>query len=116
MDESDDDSDDDSDGSFGSTHYEDIMHQNNNNSSNNDNNNDKKKKKNNNHENGGGIESLSQRLSSFRKWLSDHGCIVHPSVCIVNGEATDGTKNAPVLIFENPTQSSHLNNTSQSNS
>ena len=25
---------------------------------------------------------------------------MHPAVCIVNGEATDGTKNAPVLVFD----------------
>ena len=93
---------------------------NNNNSTNNNNDKNKNKNKNNlskNNENNGGIESLSQRLSSFRKWLSDHGCIVHPSVCIVNGEATDGTKNAPVLIFENPSSHSTNNiNNSMTNS
>jgi hypothetical protein len=25
---------------------------------------------------------------------------VHPELCIVNGEATDGTRNASVLVFE----------------
>ena len=63
-------------------------------------------------------QSKDNGYFAFRKWLSDHGCIVHPSVCIVNGEATDGTKNAPVLIFENPSHSTNnLNNSmSQSNS
>jgi len=39
------------------------------------------------------------------------------NVCIVNGEATDGTKNAPVLIFENPSSHSTNNiNNSMTNS
>eukprot|EP00594_Rhizosolenia_setigera_P020944 CAMPEP_0178981136 /NCGR_PEP_ID=MMETSP0789-20121207/26890_1 /TAXON_ID=3005 /ORGANISM="Rhizosolenia setigera, Strain CCMP 1694" /LENGTH=1337 /DNA_ID=CAMNT_0020671639 /DNA_START=62 /DNA_END=4076 /DNA_ORIENTATION=+ len=45
-------------------------------------------------------DALSERLSSFRNWLvSDAGCTVHSSICIVNGLATDGTKNAPVLTY-----------------
>ena len=48
--------------------------------------------------------SLSSRLSEFRTWLKeDAGASVHPSVCIVNSEATDGTKNAPVLTLGLPT-------------
>jgi len=47
-----------------------------------------------------GANALGSRLVSFRKWLAkDAKCRVHPNVCIVNGEATDGTKNAPVLLF-----------------
>ena len=50
-------------------------------------------------------EALSERLSHFRKWLtSDANVTIHPAVCIVNGEATDGTKNAPLLAFEMPTE------------
>jgi RNA recognition motif-containing protein len=50
-----------------------------------------------------GISSLSSRLETFRRWLvEDAKIIVHPSVCVVNGEATDGTKNAPVMVFERP--------------
>jgi len=47
----------------------------------------------------GGVESLSSRLKLFREWILKAGCHVHPAVCIVNGEATDGTKNAPVLVL-----------------
>eukprot|EP00560_Eucampia_antarctica_P006088 CAMPEP_0197823892 /NCGR_PEP_ID=MMETSP1437-20131217/1206_1 /TAXON_ID=49252 ORGANISM="Eucampia antarctica, Strain CCMP1452" /NCGR_SAMPLE_ID=MMETSP1437 /ASSEMBLY_ACC=CAM_ASM_001096 /LENGTH=1144 /DNA_ID=CAMNT_0043423285 /DNA_START=99 /DNA_END=3534 /DNA_ORIENTATION=- len=54
----------------------------------------------------GGASSLSSRLLGFREWLDCHGCKIHSSVCIVNGEATDGTKNAPVLIFGPPPTSS----------
>ena len=44
--------------------------------------------------------ALSARLRSFRNWLrEDADCTVHPALCIVNGEATDGTKNAPVLVL-----------------
>lgn len=50
----------------------------------------------------GGVKALSSRLVTFRKWLLDFGCTVHPAVCIVNGEATDGTRNAPVLVFGPP--------------
>ena len=46
--------------------------------------------------------SLSNRLTNFRNWLEDVGCTLHPSVCIVNGEATDGTKNAPVILYGPP--------------
>lgn len=46
-------------------------------------------------------KALSRRLLTFRQWLSEEAkAEVHPAVCIVNGEATDGTKNAPVLVFE----------------
>ena len=56
---------------------------------------------------GGGAEALGSRLVSFRKWLtSEANCTIHPSICIVNGEATDGTKNAPVLLFGPPPGSS----------
>jgi len=52
---------------------------------------------------GGGATALSSRLVGFREWLSkDAKVTVHPSLCIVNGEATDGTKNAPVLLFGPP--------------
>lgn len=48
-------------------------------------------------------DALSNRLLTFRDWLSEEaGITVHPSICIVNGEATDGTKNAPVLAFGPP--------------
>lgn len=48
-------------------------------------------------------EALTHRLTEFRRWLSDEaGVSVHPSICVVNGEATDGTKNAPVLAFGPP--------------
>eukprot|EP00551_Chaetoceros_affinis_P010556 CAMPEP_0203667966 /NCGR_PEP_ID=MMETSP0090-20130426/4693_1 /ASSEMBLY_ACC=CAM_ASM_001088 /TAXON_ID=426623 /ORGANISM="Chaetoceros affinis, Strain CCMP159" /LENGTH=1087 /DNA_ID=CAMNT_0050532271 /DNA_START=360 /DNA_END=3624 /DNA_ORIENTATION=- len=60
--------------------------------------------------NGGGVEALSARLVSFRQWLHEAGCKVHPAVCIVNGEATDGTKNAPVLLLD----TSSSNNSSNS--
>ena len=50
----------------------------------------------------GGHQALSSRLVSFRKWVQHAGCKVHPAVCIVNGEATDGTRNAPVLILGPP--------------
>ena len=54
-----------------------------------------------------GAKGLSSRLFHFRKWLTqDAKCSLHPSVCIVNGEATDGTKNAPVLLFGPPPSSS----------
>jgi len=52
---------------------------------------------------GRGAPALSSRLVTFRAWLEENQCVVHPAVCIVNGEATDGTKNAPVLVFGPPT-------------
>ena len=56
---------------------------------------------------GGGAGALGSRLVAFRKWLTaEANCTVHPSICIVNGEATDGTKNAPVLLFGPPPGSS----------
>lgn len=54
----------------------------------------------------GGASALGARLVAFRKWMSDEAkMIIHPSVSIVNGEATDGTKNAPVLLFGPPPSS-----------
>jgi hypothetical protein len=47
----------------------------------------------------GGAEGLTSRLATFRQWIQEAGCTVHPAICIVNGEATDGTKNAPVLVL-----------------
>jgi RNA recognition motif-containing protein len=49
------------------------------------------------------VGALSARLVAFRKWLTNAGVSVHPAICIVNGEATDGTRNAPVLVFGPPT-------------
>lgn len=44
------------------------------------------------------IRNLSSRLVEFRGWLTkDAGAKIHPGICIVNGEATDGSKNAPLL-------------------
>jgi hypothetical protein len=54
----------------------------------------------------GGHTALTNRLVSFRKWIQSAGCQVHPAVCIVNGEATDGTKNAPVLVLGPPPSTS----------
>jgi hypothetical protein len=53
-------------------------------------------------EEGAGHQALSSRLSSFRKWVYNSGCKVHSAVCIVNGEAMDGTRNAPMLILGPP--------------
>jgi len=62
-------------------------------------------------EEGGGSGALASRLVAFRKWLSDDALIkVHPSICVVNGEATDGTKNAPVLTFGPPPLASSSQN------
>lgn len=50
-------------------------------------------------------EALSARLALFRKWLTDEANVtIHPAICVVNGEATDGTRNAPLLAFELPTE------------
>jgi len=50
-------------------------------------------------------EALSSRLASFRNWLNqDAGVWVHSAICIVNGEATDGTKHAPVMILDKKEQ------------
>lgn len=58
---------------------------------------------------GGGAHALSNRLATFRQWATEEANItVHPSICIVNGEATDGTKNAPVLAFGPPPGSQPL--------
>mmetsp|Transcript_15992 Transcript_15992/g.34806 ORF Transcript_15992/g.34806 Transcript_15992/m.34806 type:complete len:1185 (-) Transcript_15992:250-3804(-) len=49
----------------------------------------------------GGAPALKGRLVRFRKWATKKaGITVHSAVCVVNGEATDGQRNAPVLIFE----------------
>ena len=49
----------------------------------------------------GGAPALKSRLVRFRKWATKQaGITVHSAVCVVNGEATDGTRNAPVLVFE----------------
>ncbi|KAL3811294.1 hypothetical protein ACHAXA_009294 [Cyclostephanos tholiformis] len=51
----------------------------------------------------GGYPSLKCRLVRFRKWATKEAKIsVHSALCVVNGEATDGTRNAPVLLFEAP--------------
>ncbi|KAG7346808.1 RNA-binding protein [Nitzschia inconspicua] len=51
----------------------------------------------------GATDALSKRLLDFRKWCTDEAKIkIHPSICIVNGEATDGTKNAPVFAVAPP--------------
>jgi SET domain len=65
------------------------------------------------------VKSLSKRLTTFRKWLtSDANVSIHPAVCMVNGEATDGTRNAPVLVVEKSggtVESSSLNGNSGNN-
>ena len=49
----------------------------------------------------GGATALKSRLINFRKWATKTANItVHGAICIVNGEATDGSRNAPVLVFE----------------
>jgi hypothetical protein len=63
---------------------------------------------------GGGAHALSSRLTAFRDWVSEEARIlVHPAVCVVNGEATDGTKNAPVLLFGPPPGSQAAANTAK---
>ena len=57
-----------------------------------------------------GVEALSARLATFRKWVQAAGCTVHPAVCIVNGEATDGTRNAPVLLLDTSAVNNSSNN------
>ena len=48
-------------------------------------------------------QALTKRLTDFRAWCQEEaGITVHPSVCIVNGDATDGTKYAPVLTLGAP--------------
>ena len=47
--------------------------------------------------------TLGQRLKALRRWIvQDCGGKVHGSLCLVNGEATDGTKQAPVLLLDQP--------------
>lgn len=54
------------------------------------------------------VQALSARLLAFRKWLSEEANVkVHSAICVVNGEATDGTKNAPVLIFGPPSSTTN---------
>jgi RNA recognition motif-containing protein len=62
------------------------------------------------------ITGLSRRLQTFRQWLvADAHAEIHPSICLVNGEATDGTKNAPVLILEKQSSVESSTNTKLSN-
>lgn len=45
-------------------------------------------------------QALSGRLVLFRKWLTEEAKVtIHPAICVVNGEATDGTRNAPLLAL-----------------
>ncbi|KAL3919821.1 MAG: hypothetical protein SGILL_003562 [Bacillariaceae sp.] len=49
---------------------------------------------------GAAVDALSRRLGEFRKWCSNEASIkIHPAICVVNGEATDGTRNAPVMAY-----------------
>ena len=49
----------------------------------------------------GGAASLKARLIKFRKWSTKQaGITIHGALCLVNGEATDGSRNAPILTFE----------------
>jgi len=49
----------------------------------------------------GGAASLKARLIKFRKWSTKQaGITIHGALCVVNGEATDGSRNAPILTFE----------------
>ena len=51
----------------------------------------------------GGNRALSTRLVAFREWLDHEADVtIHPNLCVVNGEATDGTKNAPMLSYGPP--------------
>mmetsp|Transcript_12256 Transcript_12256/g.25890 ORF Transcript_12256/g.25890 Transcript_12256/m.25890 type:complete len:1191 (-) Transcript_12256:213-3785(-) len=51
----------------------------------------------------GGAMALKGRLTRFRKWATKQaGITAHGAICIVNGEATDGTRNAPILTYEAP--------------
>lgn len=51
----------------------------------------------------GGNRALSNRLVAFREWLDlEAEVAIHPYLCVVNGEATDGTKNAPMLSYGPP--------------
>lgn len=51
----------------------------------------------------GGAPSLQGRLTRLRKWATKQaGITIHGAICIVNGEATDGTRNAPVLLYGPP--------------
>lgn len=62
-----------------------------------------------------GVTALASRLELFRKWLAEEAkVVVHPSLCVVNGEATDGTKNAPVMVFERPPTAVPINNNNNS--
>ena len=65
-----------------------------------------------------GVDALSHRLETFRRWIRQAGCTVHPAICIVNGEATDGTRNAPVLLLDTTSnkQNSEASITASTNS
>jgi hypothetical protein len=55
----------------------------------------------------GAADALSKRLADFRKWCTEEAKMkLHPSICIVNGKATDGTKHAPFLAVAPPNGSS----------
>jgi RNA recognition motif-containing protein len=44
---------------------------------------------------------LSRRLMDFRHWLRQSNDVrIHPALCIVNGDATDGTLKAPLLTID----------------
>ena len=47
----------------------------------------------------GGPGALGSRLAELKRWPAwDAGISVHSAVCVVNGEATDATRNATVLM------------------
>lgn len=51
----------------------------------------------------GGALALKNRLILLRKWATKQaGITVHSAISVVNGEATDGTRNAPILTYEAP--------------
>ena len=44
----------------------------------------------------GGPVALGPRLAELKRWAArDAGISVHSAVCVVNGKATDATRNAP---------------------
>ncbi|EJK44116.1 hypothetical protein THAOC_37374, partial [Thalassiosira oceanica] len=49
----------------------------------------------------GGPAALKSRLVGLKRWAAKGaGITVHSALCVVNGEATDGTRNAPVLMYD----------------
>ncbi|GKY92639.1 hypothetical protein MPSEU_000234000 [Mayamaea pseudoterrestris] len=63
------------------------------------------------------VAALSNRLQTFRKWLvNDAKVSMSSAVCIVNGEATDGTKNAPMLVIDRQATDMPNNNIKSSSS